>query len=99
MNMVGKIESEAGEAAGRTRPSALGRLSKGQRGALILAPLALAAAVAAYGARDTPAEAAPPPPAVTVAAPAVREVEEWDEYIGRFEASRSVEVRPRISGA
>src|SRR5688500_14871762 len=97
--MVGRIESEGGEVAAPAGTSVLGRLSKGQRGALILAPLALAAAVAAYGARDTPAAAAPPPPAVTVAAPLVREVEEWDEYIGRFEASRSVEVRPRVSGA
>src|SRR5688500_6859713 len=100
MNMVGRIESEAGDVAGARRRGMLGRLSKGQRGALILAPLALVAAIAAYGARDTAAvAAAPPPAAVTVAAPLVREVEEWDEYIGRFEASRSVEVRPRVSGA
>lgn len=44
--------------------------------------------------------AAPPPlPVVTVAAPLQREVEQWDDYVGRFEASRSVEVRPRVSGA
>lgn len=42
--------------------------------------------------------AAPPPAAVTVAAPLQREITEWDEYIGRFEASRSVELRPRVSG-
>lgn len=45
--------------------------------------------------------AAPPPmpvPVVTVAAPLQREVVEWDDYIGRFEASRSVELRPRVSG-
>lgn len=99
MNMMGRIESDSGRAAGPTRSRLLGRLSKGQRGALILVPVALAAAVAVYGARDTPATAAPPAPTVTVAAPLVREVEEWDEFIGRFEASRSVEVRPRVSGA
>jgi RND family efflux transporter MFP subunit len=38
-------------------------------------------------------------PTVTVAVPLQREVTEWDDYIGRFEASRSVEVRPRVSGA
>src|SRR3546814_20099576 len=37
-------------------------------------------------------------PVVTVAAPLVREITEWDDYVGRFEASRSVEVRPRVSG-
>ena len=47
--------------------------------------------------RQAPA-AAPPLPVVTVAAPLQREVTEWDEFIGRFEASRSVEVRPRVSG-
>jgi RND family efflux transporter MFP subunit len=42
--------------------------------------------------------AAPPIPVVTVATPLQREVTEWDDFIGRFEASRSVEVRPRVSG-
>lgn len=42
--------------------------------------------------------AAPPPPVVTVAAPLQREITQWDDYIGRFEASRSVELRPRVSG-
>jgi RND family efflux transporter MFP subunit len=35
---------------------------------------------------------------VTVAAPLQREVNLWDDYVGRFEPSRSVEVRPRVSG-
>nr|WP_235535654.1 efflux RND transporter periplasmic adaptor subunit [Sphingopyxis sp. Root1497] len=48
--------------------------------------------------RGGQAIAAPPVPIVTVAAPLVREITEWDDYVGRFEASRSVEVRPRISG-
>ncbi len=47
---------------------------------------------------ESAAPAAPPIPTVTVAAPLQREVTEWDEFIGRFEASRSVEVRPRVSG-
>jgi membrane fusion protein, multidrug efflux system len=42
--------------------------------------------------------AAMPPPQVTVAAPLQRSVVEYDEYTGRFEASRTVEVRPRVSG-
>jgi RND family efflux transporter MFP subunit len=41
---------------------------------------------------------APPPPAVTVATPLVREVVDWDDYVGRFEAIESVEVKPRVSG-
>ncbi|MBN3723685.1 efflux RND transporter periplasmic adaptor subunit [Burkholderia sp. Ac-20379] len=35
---------------------------------------------------------------VTVAQPLQRDVREWDAYTGRFEASRTVEVRPRVSG-
>ena len=38
------------------------------------------------------------PPVVTAAHPLQREITEWDEFVGRFEASRSVEVRPQVSG-
>lgn len=40
-----------------------------------------------------------PTPVVQVAQPLVREVTEWDDYVGRFAPSRTVEVRPRVSGA
>jgi RND family efflux transporter MFP subunit len=45
-------------------------------------------------------EAPPPPPApqVTVAAVVGRDVADWDEFTGRFEAVNSVDVRPRVSG-
>lgn len=62
---------------------------------LLLAAVALAWYVFRGG--DAPA-AAPPMPVVTVATPLQRQVTEWDDFIGRFEASRSVEVRPRVSG-
>ncbi|WHU02276.1 efflux RND transporter periplasmic adaptor subunit [Sphingomonas sp. NIBR02145] len=35
---------------------------------------------------------------MTVAAPLVRDVVDWDEFVGRFEAIQSVEVRPRATG-
>ncbi len=41
---------------------------------------------------------APPPPNVTVVTPIQREVVDWDDYVGRFEAVQDVEVKPRISG-
>ncbi|QUT06422.1 efflux RND transporter periplasmic adaptor subunit [Sphingobium phenoxybenzoativorans] len=41
---------------------------------------------------------APPPPGVTLATPLQREVTDWDEYVGRFEAVQGVEVMPRVSG-
>ncbi|OWK29915.1 efflux RND transporter periplasmic adaptor subunit [Sphingomonas mucosissima] len=67
--------------------------------ALVGGPVLLALAGTAALNREQPAIAAPPPPMVTVAAPLVRPVTEWDSYVGRFEASKSVEVRPRVSGA
>jgi RND family efflux transporter MFP subunit len=43
-------------------------------------------------------QAPPPPPEVTVATPLVREILDWDDYVGRFEAIEDVEVKPRVSG-
>jgi RND family efflux transporter MFP subunit len=43
-------------------------------------------------------QAAPPPPPVTVANPTQRTVVDHDEYVGRFVAVNSVEVRARVSG-
>lgn len=40
----------------------------------------------------------PPPPAVTVAQPVKQTVSDYDEYVGRFAAINSVEVRARVSG-
>ncbi|HEY5704865.1 MAG TPA: efflux RND transporter periplasmic adaptor subunit [Terrimicrobiaceae bacterium] len=41
---------------------------------------------------------ASPPPTVSVAPPTVKEIVEWDEYIGRLESPETVEVRARVSG-
>ena len=73
--------------------------SRWRKGALI----ALPAALLVWGGYELthdarPAQAAPPPPTVTVATPLVRPIEEWDEYVGRFAASKTVDVRPRVSG-
>ena len=42
--------------------------------------------------------AAPPPPAVTVANPITKELIEWKEFTGQFEAVDFVDVRARVSG-
>jgi len=39
-----------------------------------------------------------PPAAVTVSQPVQREIAEWDEYTGRFEAVEAVDIRARVSG-
>jgi len=58
--------------------------------------LALATLVAACGRSQQ--GGVPPPPAVTVATPTKRTVFDFDEYVGRFTAINSVEVRARVSG-
>jgi len=65
------------------------------RVALIL--MALGPALAACG-EGAPKQAAPPPPAVTIARPQQQTVTDFDEYVGRFIAVDSVEIRARVSG-
>ena len=58
--------------------------------------LAVAAALAGCG-EGAPKQAAPPP-VVTVAKPVKQTVTDYDEYVGRFIAVDSVEIRARVSG-
>src|SRR5690348_14237707 len=60
-------------------------------------PLLLATFVASCGQQQQQA-GGPPPPQVTVAKPIKRTVFDYDEYVGRFTAVNSVEVRARVSG-
>jgi RND family efflux transporter MFP subunit len=65
-----------------------------------LAAVSLVLALAACGPspQQQQAAGAPPPPPVTVAKPVERGVVDHDEYVGRFVAVDSVEVRARVSG-
>src|SRR5215217_2238483 len=54
--------------------------------------------LAGCGQGQQPAQTTPPPPTVTVANPIKRTVVDHDEYVGRFVAIDSVEVRARVSG-
>jgi RND family efflux transporter MFP subunit len=83
------------------RGSAASSLVSPRRGVGLALSLALAALVAACGqgeAQQKAGGAAPPPPAVTVAKPVQRMLSDYDEYVGRFAAVDSVEVRARVSG-
>ena len=41
---------------------------------------------------------APPPPTVIVSKPLSKKIVDWDDFVGRFEAIDSVDIRPRVSG-
>jgi RND family efflux transporter MFP subunit len=58
--------------------------------------LALSFAIAACGEQKPAAQA--PAPSVTVVEPTKRTVFDYDEYVGRFVAVNSVEIRARVSG-
>ncbi len=69
------------------------------RTAALCASLALGLALAGCdGQAPRAAPAPPPPPQVTVARPVAKMVTEQDEYVGRFVAVESVEIRARVSG-
>jgi RND family efflux transporter MFP subunit len=97
--MITNVQSSDGVEQRRSAATFFAGLSREQKIALFALLVAVLALVAALELRAAPAPPAPPPPTVTVATPLVREIAEWDDYSGRFEASKSVEVRPRVSGA
>jgi RND family efflux transporter MFP subunit len=72
----------------------MARVQRGWHAGLLLLSTA-AIAGCGQGQQQT---AAPPPPTVTAARPVQRTVTDQDEYVGRFVAVDSVEVRSRVSG-
>lgn len=66
---------------------------------LVLAAVStLALAVLAGCSSQAEPAAMPPPPTVSVVPVLIKEISQWDEYSGRIEAVRSVDLRPRVSG-
>lgn len=61
----------------------------------IAATLLLATGIPACAPEPPPP---PPPTRVSVAYPLQRDVTDWDDYVGRFEAIQDVQVLPRVSG-
>lgn len=61
--------------------------------------LAVLLAVGLAACSQAEEQPAPPPVLpVTVATPVAQQVVDWDEFVGRFEAPQSVDVRPRATG-
>lgn len=86
-----RVEPAAEPAATSPRPRSM-------RVWLIVALAALITIGVWWTSGGTPAPAAPPMPTVTVAQPLERQITEWGEFVGRFTATNSVEVRPQVSG-
>jgi RND family efflux transporter MFP subunit len=71
-----------------------------RRRAFVALPIAALALAIGYAALPNDAPAAPAPtPVVTAATPLERRVTEWDDYVGRFAPSETVDIRPRVGGA
>ncbi|MDB5460212.1 MAG: multidrug-efflux system secretion protein HlyD family [Caulobacteraceae bacterium] len=65
------------------------------RPARVVFLILLGLAAASCGKAEKPA---PPAPTVTVAQPLQKDVVDWDDFVGRFEAVDQVDIRPRVSG-
>src|SRR6478736_6085099 len=63
-----------------------------------LLTILLVPALAACGQSQSQPQASSPPPQVTIAKPVSKMVADQDEYVGRFVAVESVEVRARVPG-
>lgn len=99
MNMLGKSGGNLWTERAPAVRRYVGGLSRSQKVSLLVLPFAVAVGLVIGNFSDAPVVAAPPPATVTVSTPLVRSIAEWDEYSGRFEASRTVDIRPRVSGA
>ena len=63
-----------------------------------LAAMVLAAAVSLSSCGSRQTTQTPQAPKVSVATPLVKQIVDWDDYIGQFQAVQTVEIRPRVSG-
>lgn len=64
----------------------------------VLAACALVTLVLSGCGNSAEGQAQAEPPPVSVAAPLSRQVTEWDDFVGRFEAVQTVDVRARVGG-
>jgi RND family efflux transporter MFP subunit len=84
----------------RTRRIGGGGIEAPTRKAVILLRIpAVVAALVVVSSCSRQAPSVPPtPPQVSVANPLLKNVVDWDEYIGHFEAPQSVELHARVTG-
>src|SRR5690242_3284682 len=97
--MNAHVNLEADAAAAQSASAVRQRRFTRRHGAIAAIALLMALGIG-WKLIDRPVEAAAMPPAVVQTAhPLLRDVTQWDDYVGRFAPSQTVEVRPRVSGA
>ncbi|MES2172611.1 MAG: efflux RND transporter periplasmic adaptor subunit [Pseudomonadota bacterium] len=97
MNMITKIDADA--PAGEIRSENAGKRWSGRHVAWTALALAIVGGVTwKYAGQPQAQASAAPVVTVGVAAPLMRQVVQWDDYVGRFAPSQTVDVRPRVSG-
>lgn len=74
------------------------RIGNGERLGRLPAALLIAIAAAGCSSGVSDEQTPPPAPQVSVAEVVSRDVQQWDEFTGRIEAVKSVQIRPRVSG-
>jgi len=68
------------------------------RARVIVRAVSACAIVAGMNACSAKKPPPPAPPTVIVSQPLKTKIVDWDDYVGRFEAVNSVDVRPRVTG-
>lgn len=97
MNMIAKVDADA--SAVQVRSDVAQRRWRGRHlawGAAAL--LVIVGAGWKYIGQPEAQASAAPVVTVGISAPLMRQVVQWDDYVGRFAPSQTVDVRPRVSG-
>ncbi len=95
--MITKIDADT--PTGEIRPGKAAKRWSGRHVAWAALALAIVGGVTwKYAGQPQAQASAAPVVTVGVAAPLMRQVVQWDDYVGRFAPSQTVDVRPRVSG-
>lgn len=97
MNQMTKIAADGSSSAVHT--PARSRWSRRRGGIAAIALVAVLGIGWKWIDQPQALASAAPLAAVGVSAPLARSVTQWDDYVGRFAPSQTVEIRPRVSGA
>lgn len=98
MNMITKIDSDT--QAGAVHTDGAVKRWRGRHIAWAALGIVVLGGVSwKYLGQPEAQASAAPLAAVGISAPLARSVTQWDDYVGRFAPSQTVEIRPRVSGA